>query len=128
MLELTVYDNLYEVIDTILELYPFSLFSLNEFDKGEGHAQIPHIRINFTPIDNNVIIKINKEKYVFAGIGHSIFTNDYTIKGYMPQQWITRSPIIVYPIFFEGEYIELHLTLKEARMRLCEICEECNEV
>jgi hypothetical protein len=124
----TVYDNLNEIVELLLEHFNIFLPAQNEIDGDEWTIDIPDIPISFILLDSDNSVTINRQKYVFAATG-PLISGEYLITGYFKQQWVKRSPIIVYPVFYDGEYDgEFYLTKKEREERARELVEACREM
>jgi hypothetical protein len=102
-LELDVYDDLLELVDVIFKAYPTFLISYNDCNQDQISIQVPPIPFYVIPLteDDDITFTINNTIYVPAYVGNSI--HKY-LQGYMKQSWIEDSPIIVYPVFLNGEY------------------------
>jgi hypothetical protein len=93
-----ILDDLLELADKLLWIFPTFIPVLNDLKPKEISIDVPTIPIYFVPLTNvNCITNItyDRQKYVFAIVNNSI-------TGSAKQKMVKRSPIFVYPVFYNG--------------------------
>jgi len=100
-----VFDDLTEIVDTLLQHFDTFTPILNELHYNEYIVSIPKLCIHFFPINYDDTITIKREKYVLAGVG-PLLEGGFLISGYIKLKWL-KSPLFVYPVFYDGIYADI---------------------